>query len=292
MTSNHAKPSFLDWLLTLPQYIIPQLMLSRLVFILMRLPLGIITHWGIKGFIYYYAVDMKIAHWQKISDYKTFNQFFTRALKAGARPLANATIISPVDGQMSQIGKIQQGSLLQAKGRWFQLTDLLAQPADKCQAFQEGLFCTLYLSPKDYHRVHIPIAGRLTQMSYIPGRLFSVNQRTSRVVPRLFARNERVICYFETIVGTMAVIFVGALLVGSIETVWAGTITPNHHSQIQHWHYAPPTAPSFNQGEEIGRFNMGSTVIILFEPQQINWLPHLVELTDCQVGQALAQHLL
>lgn len=288
MTSSHAKPSFLDKLLTLPQYIIPQHGLSRLVLNLTRLPLGIVTHWGIKYFIHYYGVDMQAARWQKANDYKTFNQFFTRALRPNARPLANADIISPVDGQISQIGRIKQGCLLQAKGQEFQLADLLAQSADECHKFQDGLFCTLYLSPKDYHRIHIPIAGRLTDMIYVPGRLFSVNQRTSRVVTRLFARNERVICYFETAVGTMAVILVGALLVGSIETVWAGVVTPNHYSQIQRWNYSPTTAPFFNQGEEIGRFNMGSTVIILFEAQRVNWLPHLLELTRCQVGEALA----
>jgi phosphatidylserine decarboxylase len=285
------KSSLFDKLLILLQYIIPQHALSRLIFYLTRLPLGIVTHAVIRYFIYFYGVDMRVARWHDACDYKTFNHFFTRALMFGVRPVADVDVISPVDGEISQIGDIKRGYLLQAKGCWFRLVDLLAQSADECCVFQDGSFCTFYLSPRDYHRVHIPIAGRLIDMIYVPGRLFSVNQRASRVVAGLFARNERVICYFETTVGIMAVILVGALLVGSIETVWAGVVTPNHYSQVQRWNYSSISAPFFNQGEEIGRFNMGSTVIILFQARRVIWLPHLIELSRCRVGEGLARRL-
>ncbi len=254
----------IDSLLTLPQYLIPHHLLSRLILKLTRLQLGTFTHWIIKRFIKYYNVDMGIAG--DVRDYVSFNQFFTRALKPTARPLDDsANIICPVDAEISQIGSIEKGSLLQAKGRYFQLNDLLGGQTEMASLFQQGLFCTLYLSPKDYHRIHIPTTGRLTDMVYVPGRLFSVNQRTSRVVPNLFARNERVICLFETEFGPMALILVGALFVGSIETVWAGTVTPNRSSKIEHWHYSEQTAPILQRGAEMGRFNMGSTVIVLFQ---------------------------
>ncbi len=258
----------IDSLLTLPQYLIPHHLLSRLILKLTRLQLGTFTHWLIKRFIKYYNVDMRMAQSASFRDYASFNQFFTRALKPTARPLDDdADIICPVDAQISQIGSIEQGSLLQAKGRYFQLNDLLGGQTEMANQFQQGLFCTLYLSPKDYHRIHIPTTGRLTDMVYVPGRLFSVNQRTTRVVPNLFARNERVICLFETEFGPMALILVGALFVGSIETVWAGTVTPNRSSKIEHWHYSEQTAPVLQRGAEMGRFNMGSTVIVLLKSE-------------------------
>ena len=219
----------------------------------------------------------------------SFNQFFTRALKPTARPLADVEIISPVDAKISQIGKIDENRLLQAKGRFFRLEDLLGGNQKMVNLFKSGLFGTLYLSPKDYHRIHMPITGQLTDMMYIPGRLFSVNQRTSEVVPNLFARNERVICLFETALGPMALILVGALFVGSIETVWMGTVTPNRWSQIQHWHY--DEVQVIQRGDEMGRFNMGSTVIVLLDANRIAWLSKLSTQTKVLMGQGLAKSL-
>lgn len=292
MSFYFAKSGLFDRLLTSIQYIIPQAGLSRLVFKITRLAMGPLTYWLIKGFIKFYQVDMSSAQFAEVRHYATFNQFFTRALKPTARPLSNqAEIISPVDGEISQIGQIEQGQLLQAKGHYFQLEDLLAKQADMVTCFERGLFCICYLSPRDYHRIHMPITGQLTDMIYVPGRLFSVNQRTSRVVPNLFARNERVICLFTTAVGPMALILVGALLVGSIETVWAGAITPNQLSQVQRWHYPAGSAPVLSQGAELGRFNMGSTVILLFDANQVSWLAEITVPHKQIMGQSLARSL-
>ncbi len=277
------KNSLVDKFLTLPQYFIPQHLLSRLILKLTRLEMGWLTHWVIRRFIKFYGVDMSIAQSSDISHYASFNQFFTRALKSNARPLANnAEIVSPVDGEISQIGQIQNGSLLQAKGRYFQLNDLLA--GHKVDLFKQALFTTLYLSPKDYHRIHMPMTGQVTDMVYVPGRLFSVNQRTARVVPNLFARNERVICFFDTKLGPMALILVGALFVGSMETIWAGTVAPS--SQVKHWHYE--NGPILERGVEMGRFNMGSTVILLLDANRLQWLRELKAHNQVLMGQALA----
>jgi len=270
------------------QYIIPQHLLSRVVLKFTRLKLGVFTHWLIKRFINLYKVDMNIVESPNINDYNSFNHFFTRSLKATARPLAATDIISPVDGQISQIGQINNGSLIQAKGRDFQLDDLLAGQTDMVKLFKQGLFTTLYLAPKDYHRIHMPITGRLTDMVYVPGRLFSVNQRTSRAVPNLFARNERVICLFETELGPMAMILVGALFVGSIDTVWAGTIAPSRLSSVKRWNYSEPV---LERGAEMGRFNMGSTVIVLHDAQHVAWLSELKPQQNLNMGEGLAQAL-
>ncbi|HEC84926.1 MAG: phosphatidylserine decarboxylase [Candidatus Parabeggiatoa sp. nov. 2] len=283
------KNSLSEQLLTLPQYLIPQHLLSRLILKLTRLQMGAVTHWAIRRFIKHYSVDMNVAQSPEVRDYASFNQFFTRVLKPTARPLAEAEIISPVDAVISQIGQIDNGSLLQAKGRYFQLNELLGGHAKMVNLFKQGLFCTLYLSPKDYHRIHTPATGRLTDMIYVPGRLFSVNQRTSRVVPNLFARNERVICLFETEFGPMALILVGALFVGSIETVWAGTVAPNRLSQIEHWRYSEEMAQILHRGAEMGRFNMGSTVIVLLDANHLAWLSSLPAQTKVLMGQGLAR---
>ncbi|RKZ38344.1 MAG: phosphatidylserine decarboxylase [Gammaproteobacteria bacterium] len=283
------KPSLIDRILTLPQYLIPQHLLSRLILKLTRLQMGAFTHWLIRRFIKHYDVDMSQVQSSDVRDYASFNQFFTRALKPTARPLADVEIISPVDAKISQIGKIDENRLLQAKGRFFRLEDLLGGNQKMVNLFKSGLFGTLYLSPKDYHRIHMPITGQLTDMMYIPGRLFSVNQRTSEVVPNLFARNERVICLFETALGPMALILVGALFVGSIETVWMGTVTPNRWSQIQHWHY--DEVQVIQRGDEMGRFNMGSTVIVLLDANRIAWLSKLSTQTKVLMGQGLAKSL-
>lgn len=275
-----------DFLKTLPQYLIPHHFLSRLVFKLTRYQGDILVHWLIKRFIRYYHIDMNLAVFPEVCHYSSFNQFFTRALKPSTRPIAETGIISPVDGQISQLGQLQEGLLLQAKSHWFQLEELVGKHPRMTLLFKQGLFCTLYLSPRDYHRIHMPITGRLTDMIYIPGRLFSVNQTTTHVVPNLFARNERLICLFETPAGTMALILIGALFVGNLETVWTGPLLPSPHPR--YWSYAPENAPILVRGAEMGRFNMGSTVIILLEAQRATWLPELLVQDKLLMGNGLA----
>lgn len=230
----------------------------------------------IRWFIHQYDVDMSLAEIEDYRQFEHFNSFFTRKLKSSARPICNNinTIACPVDGAVSQIGAIHENAVFQAKSRKFKLESLLAGQTDLSSQFENGEFATLYLSPKDYHRIHMPISGTLKQMTYVPGRLFSVSPATTRALPELFARNERVICVFDTEVGPMAVILVGALFVGSMETVWQGVITPPHGRHIRHWHYNQPAENlplNFKKGDEIGRFNMGSTVILLFSPGSISW---------------------
>lgn len=280
--------SIRDYLMTRPQYLIPQHGLSRWIYRLTRWQGGRMTQWAIKQFIKQYRIDMQQVEQPDITSYTSFNAFFTRALKSTARPLASATVISPVDGVVSQIGPIQDNQLIQAKGHTFSLTSLLGGHNDIAVQFQQGSFCTVYLSPRDYHRIHMPITGRLNSTIYLPGRLFSVNARTTRVVPHLFARNERVICLFDTTFGPIAVILVGALFVGSIETTWAGQITPARHHEIQRWHDPIIT---LQQGEELGRFNMGSTVILLLHAQYPDWLPDIKIANSLLMGQALTRDL-
>lgn len=276
-----------DWLKTLPQYLIPQHLLSTIVFKLSRWRLGFLTRWAIRRFIHHYQIDMTLAQSSDLHTYANFNQFFTRALKPTARPLAKASLICPVDGEISQLGRIKQQQLYQAKGRFFQLSALLGNDTEMVTAFQNGLFCTIYLSPKDYHRIHMPVTGQLKQMIYLPGRLFSVNRRTTNVVNNLFARNERVVCLFATELGPVALILVGAIFVGSIETVWAGVLTPPYLSYPQHWYYPAETVDILPQGTEMGRFNMGSTVIMLIGNEKVSWLPTLAPKNKIQMGQAL-----
>lgn len=281
--------SFIDQLKTLPQYLIPQHFLSVLVHKLMHLRLGRFTHWCIKKFIALYKVDMSLAQAPDPQAYPFFNAFFTRALKADARPLANTDFVSPVDGAISQIGQIETGRIFQAKGHSFTATELLASSPEQAAVFDTGLFTTVYLSPRDYHRIHMPVTGRLTKMTYIPGKLFSVNQRTVGVVPRLFARNERLVCHFDTEFGQIALVLVGAIFVGSMETVWAGKITPPYTQEIKHWDYNQEEAPVLQKGEELGRFNMGSTIVLLTEADKIIWGKDLKSGSIVQMGQALSQ---
>lgn len=281
----------IDQLKTLPQYLIPQHLLSRGVHKLTRLKLGKTTQWMIQRFIQLYNIDMSIVEKSDIQDYTSFNEFFTRKLKPSARPLAETGIISPVDGEISQIGRIGNQRLFQAKSHRFQLVDLMGGDIDLADLFQNGLFCTIYLSPRDYHRIHIPMTGQLTDMIYVPGRLFSVNASTTRVVPNLFAKNERVICLFNTEWGPMALILVGALFVGSIKTTWAGEVTPSRISALQRWQYLPENAKIFQRGEEIGQFNMGSTVIVLLDASHIEWLPEHTKHSKLRMGQMLARYL-
>jgi phosphatidylserine decarboxylase len=248
---------------------------------------GRVTHWLIQRFINFFHVDMTQALTPEVQHYADFNAFFTRALKPEARPLAQTALISPVDGEISQIGAIEQGQLLQVKGHHFSLNALLGGDEAMTQLFEQGLFCTIYLAPKDYHRIHMPIQGELQRMLYLPGRLFSVNWRTARSVPDLFARNERVICLFTTECGPVAVILVGAIFVGSMETVWEGQITPPYVKHLRHWMYETGNAPVLAQCDELGRFNMGSTVIVLCQSTALQWQTGLASRAKIQMGQAL-----
>jgi len=283
--------SIIDQFKTLPQYLIPHHLLSRVVHKFTRLKLGKTTQWMIQRFIRLYNIDMSIVENQNIQDYASFNEFFTRSLKASARPLAKTGIVSPVDGEISQIGRVGNQRLFQAKGHRFQLIDLMGGNIDLADLFQQGLFCTIYLSPRDYHRIHMPMTGQLTDMIYVPGRLFSVNERTTRVVPNLFARNERIICLFNTEFGPMALILVGALFVGSIKTVWADEVAPSRSFSTQHWQYPPENAKIFQRGDEIGQFNMGSTVILLLDSKRTEWLSEYAKHSKLIMGQVLARYL-
>lgn len=264
--------SLSDYIKAWLQYPLPQHGLSRVTHWLTRIRSPAIKDWGIGDFVRRFGVDMSEAAEPDIRAYPTFNAFFTRSLRAGARPLdmAQDAVVSPVDGAVSQMGAIEGGRLFQAKGRWFDTLELLGGDATAAALFQGGSYATLYLSPKDYHRIHMPVAGSLHRMLHVPGRLFSVNPPTTRAVPRLFARNERVACLFDTDIGPMALVMVGAMNVASIETVWAGEVTPPERSAVRAWDYKDGEV-QLDKGAEAGRFNMGSTVILLFAKDRIAW---------------------
>ena len=256
------------------QYILPKHLLSRLVGKLAAAEAGFITQWFIKLFIKQYQVDMQEAK-EPASAYKSFNAFFTRELKPGLRPICDEehTLVHPVDGAISQLGDIKDGRIFQAKGHDYSLTALLGGDEKVAEPFVGGKFATIYLSPKDYHRIHMPVTGTLTDMLYVPGELFSVNPLTAANVPGLFARNERVVALFDTEYGKMGLVLVGATIVASIETVWAGTVTPPTGKRVNHWQY-PTTglqAITLEKGQEMGRFKLGSTVVATFAPEMLEF---------------------
>ncbi len=274
------------------QNIAPQRTLTAIAHLLANCKITWIKNYLIRYFVNKYPVRLKEALEENPYQYESFNHFFTRALKPYARPITEdpTALVSPVDGQISQYGPIRAGHLLQAKGFNYTVEALLGDSA-VAGSFAEGEFLTAYLAPKDYHRVHMPTDGYLCQMTYIPGKLFSVNPRTANAIPNLFARNERVVCLFNTPHGRLALILVGAMIVGSIETVWAGTIAPPHLNRLgtQTWHY-PGTGASaihLKKGAELGRFKLGSTVIILFEKNKMRWNPTLKSTEDILMGQPL-----
>lgn len=279
-----AKDKWLTW----PQYLLPQHVLSTLMHRLCRCRWSWLKNALIKMIINQYQVDMSLAVQQDIDAFKHFNAFFTRALRPEVRPLATSKLLSPVDGNISQIGHIEAGRILQAKGQDYTVTELLGNDAALAEQFVDGQFATIYLSPRDYHRIHMPCAGRLQHMRYVPGKLFSVNPRTVRAVPRVFARNERLISVFETDFGPMVMILVGAIFVGSMQTVWQdGEITPPYGKQIRDWNY-PTDAIRLEKGEEMGRFNMGSTVVLLLPKGSPAWHQALTADMSVNMGQALS----
>ena len=283
----------LDRLKVALQYCFPQHGLSRLMGKLAAAKAGTITRSTINWFIGKYKVNMSEALHEDPAYYATFNDFFTRELKPGARPIAadSSLLVHPADGAISQCGAIENGRIFQAKGHDYTAQALLGGEAALAEQFESGSFMTTYLSPTDYHRVHMPIAGTLRRMIYVPGKLFSVNPLTAANVPGLFARNERVVCLFDTEVGPMALVLVGATIVASMETVWAGTITPPAGSSLFSWQYPVegPTSVHLEKGEEMGRFKLGSTTILLFGEQAVELMDEVKAEAPTRMGEPFAR---
>jgi len=287
--------NWLDKLRVLPQYFIPQHFITSLVYRITRCETPWFKNILIKLFISVFDVDMTLANNPEPDSYSSFNTFFTRELSAEARPITldKHTIISPVDGSVSQVGNINQinnmDTIIQAKGKSYTLKDLLVED-ELVSMFSGGVFATLYLAPKDYHRIHMPVSGQLTRMIYVPGKLFAVNSHTVRVVDSVFARNERVISIFNTDIGPMAMVMVGALNVGSMETIWAGEITPAKNNDknriISDTQYSNQDI-RLQQGQEMGRFNMGSTVILLFPKDAMQWSSEMVANKGIVMGEGI-----
>jgi len=279
----------IDQLKIIGQYLLPKHLVSRLTGKLAAIRAGKLTTFLIKKFIARFNIDMSEAKHSAPEHFKTFNDFFTRELKPGIRPIIDGenNIALPVDGCVSQIGEIKEGRIFQAKGHDFSLRELLGGRDDIATPFDKGLFSTIYLAPKDYHRIHMPISGKLEQMIFIPGDLFSVNPLTAQNVPNLFARNERAVAIFSTAVGPMAMVLVGATIVASIETVWAGTIAPCKNKEIQYWNYRDQDIV-LEKGAELGRFKLGSTIVALFPEGSVNFSEALQAETVTRLGELFA----
>ena len=277
----------LAWLFkVLPQYLVPQHLLSELVHWLANRETPWLKNLMIRSFVRLYDIDLDEAAEPDPTAYPCFNAFFTRALKPGARPIADAPLVSPADGVISQAARIDGHTLVQAKCHDYTLEALLGGDIHYARQFENGAQAVIYLSPRDYHRVHMPTDGRLVSMTYVPGDLFAVNPATVAHVDQLFARNERLILRFETDHGPLALIMVGAIFVGSMETVWAGRITPPYGPALRHWDYEDEDL-HFARGEEIGRFNMGSTVIILTPDNALAPLADLRAPAAIRMGEPL-----
>jgi len=246
----------------------------------------------IRRFVAKYQVNMDEALNSDIASYPTFNDFFTRALKPGARPLAASDLVSPVDGAISQFGVIEKDQIFQAKGHRYSTTALVGGDTALAAHYQDGHFATLYLSPRDYHRIHMPCDGRLVRMVYVPGDLFSVNPVTARGVPGLFARNERVVCVFESARGPFVLVLVGATIVGSMATVWHGVVNPPRGKAVRQWDYPdePTSAIRLRQGDEMGRFLLGSTVVMLFPKGPLRFNPEWAPGREIRLGEAMASY--
>ena len=272
------------------QYIMPQLYLTQLAGWFAQQKWGAVTHFVIKAFAKKYNVDMSEAKKENFSDYESFNQFFIRELKGDARKInENPTALClPADGRVSQIGHIDDERLLQAKGHFFSLSDLLGGDEELVNTFKNGEFATIYLSPRDYHRVHMPCDATLRKMIYVPGDLFSVNPFLAEHVPNLFARNERVICVFDTAFGPMVQILVGATITASMSTVWAGVINPPRTGEVKVWTYQGDSAIKLTKGQEMGAFQLGSTVINLFPVNSVTLAEHLEVDVPVRMGEILA----
>ena len=275
------------------QQIVPQHLLSRLVGRIAECTNPKVKNWVIKKFINHFNVDMSEAERSDPRDYVNFNDFFTRALKPGARTIAEGenTLVSPADGAISEIGKLEFGRILQAKGRGYGVKTLLGGSEQRAKPFINGSFATIYLSPRDYHRVHMPVGAALKEAIYVPGELYSVNQTTAENVDNLFGRNERLVCIFETEQGPMAMVLVGAMIVAGIETVWGGQVAPMKREPIKVFNTQAEIPLLLEKGGEMGRFKLGSTVILLFPEGDIEWSEHLKQGTPVRMGEAIATTL-
>ncbi len=276
-----------DRLAVLPQYLIPKQALTALAGKLASKEAGSLTTSVIRWFVGRYNVNMAEAANPDIASYKSFNEFFTRPLKEGARPQADADFISPVDGAISQFGPIERDQIFQAKGHSYSTTALVGGDRKLAEQFENGSFATLYLSPRDYHRIHMPCDGKLTRMIYVPGELFSVNPTTARGVPGLFARNERVVCVFESEFGPFVLTLVGATIVGSMATVWHGMINPPRPGVVREWRYDGEQAITLKKGAEMGRFLLGSTVVMLFPKDSLAFNPEWTPTRAIRMGEQM-----
>ena len=280
-----------DRLKVTAQYLLPKQALTVLAGKLASARAGGLTTRVIRWFVGRYGVNMAEAANPDIARYPSFNEFFTRPLKPGARPLADADYICPVDGAISQFGRIERDQIFQAKGHSYSTHALVGGDRDLAIQFQDGEFATLYLSPRDYHRIHMPCDGRLTRMIYIPGDLFSVNPTTARGVPGLFARNERVVCVFENDAGPFVLTLVGATIVGSMATVWHGQVNPPRPGTIKEWDYAPGEVV-LKKGDEMGRFLLGSTVVMLFPKRRLRFTDAWAPTRPIRMGEAMGSRVM
>jgi phosphatidylserine decarboxylase len=271
-----------------PQYLLPKQLLTTVLGHAASAKGGAATTAVIGWFVRRYGVDMSEAAEPDITRYETFNAFFTRALKPGVRPLAEADLVCPVDGAISQFGSIERDLVLQAKGHVYSTRALLGGDAELSARFEHGHFATLYLSPRDYHRIHMPCSARLQRMIHVPGDLFSVNAVTARGVPGLFARNERVVCVFEAAQGPFVLVLVGATIVGSMATVWHGIVNPPRPGTPREWRYDGQQI-RLNRGDEMGRFRLGSTVVLLFPPGPLYFNPQWMPEGAVRMGEAMAR---
>jgi phosphatidylserine decarboxylase len=273
------------------QYLLPKRAITVLAGAFASARAGFLTTAVIRWFVGRYGVNMDEASDPDIRSYRTFNEFFTRAFKPGARPIADADLVCPIDGAISQLGRIDRDRIFQAKGHDYSTTALVGGDGGLAARFQDGSFVTLYLSPKDYHRIHMPCAGRLVRMIHVPGELFSVNPATARGVPGLFARNERVVCVFESTHGPFVMVLVGATIVGSMATVWHGVVNPPRPGKIREWTYTEPQSQrtfDFEKGDEMGRFLLGSTVVMLFPAGPLKFDPSWRPERDVRMGEPMA----
>ena len=284
-----------DRFAVLPQYLLPKQALTQFAGFVASRERGWVTTEIIRRFVTKYRVNMDEALDSNIASYLTFNDFFTRALKPGARPLAQAGLVCPVDGAISQFGAIEHDQLFQAKGHNYSTTAMVGGDKALAAQYQNGSFATIYLSPKDYHRIHMPCDGRLSRMIYVPGDLFSVNPVTARGVPGLFARNERVVCVFESARGPFVLTLVGATIVGSMATVWHGVVNPPRGKAVREWLYPasldkPEASIFLKQGEEMGRFLLGSTVVLLFPKGDLRFDTDWAPGRAVRLGEAMADY--
>jgi phosphatidylserine decarboxylase len=282
-----ARPIVSDRLAVLPQYLLPKLALTRFGGLVASTRGGPLTTRLIRWFVQRYKVNMAEAADPDIRNYSTFNEFFTRALKVAARPLDDADLVCPVDGAISQFGRIERDQVFQAKGHLYSTTALVGGDSVLAKRFDDGHFATLYLSPRDYHRIHMPCAARLARMVYVPGALFSVNPTTARGVPGLFARNERVVCVFESVDGPFVLVLVGATIVGSMATVWHGVVNPPRSSAPRTWDYGGKPV-MLEQGAEMGRFLLGSTVVMLWPKGNLAFDTRWAPGQPVRMGQKMA----